>query len=242
MVLDPNRYRLSDTENQAIFEREIKPALFAGAKASPYPVAVIFGGQPGAGKSIAADAAVRELEQCGSVVKIEGDELRAYHPRHKELMARDDKTAAVYTGPDSGRWVERAIAQGKVLRVNMVIEGTMRSSDTVAATMQSLRAAGYAIEARALAVSFRLSEQGILQRYERQKAIRGFGRMTTPEAHKAAYDGMLLTLERIERDKLADRITIYRRGGQAIYTNQLQGGQWVHQPQAKAVVEAERKR
>jgi|GEM_PF-5527922 len=38
-------------------------------------------------------------------------------------------------------------------------------------------------------------------------------------------------------EKLADRVTIYRRGAEVIYFNELQGGQW-----ARAVVETERAR
>ena len=242
MAFDAAQYRLSEPQNQAIFKKWIEPRLFADAKAVEKPVAVIFGGQPGSGKSATVDYAMLELQSHGGAVKIDGDALRLYHPRYKELMRLDDKTAATYTGPDSGQWVEKAIAGGKARRVNLVIEGTMRSDSAVAATMESLRAAGYEIDARALAVNFRLSEQGILQRYEGQKADRGIGRMTTPEAHKAAYDGMLVTLERIERDTLADRVTLYRRGGEAIYTNELKNGRWVREPQARAQVEAERAR
>jgi hypothetical protein len=240
--LDPDQYRLSESEHQAIFERDIKPALFAGARLSSQPVAVIFGGQPGAGKSAAVEAAMNEFGPRGGAVQIIGDDLRGFHPRYDELMQKDDTTAAFYTDRDTGRWVEKAIAEAKARHVNVVIEGTMRNGDTVAATMESLRKADYQIDARALAVTWRLSEQGILQRYENQKADRNVGRMTTPEAHKAGYDGMLQTLERIERDKLADRVTIYRRGAEVIYSNALQGGQWIREPQARTVVEAERAR
>ena len=66
--------------------------------------------------------------------------------------------------------------------------------------------------------------------------------MTTPEAHQAGCDGMLQTVDRIERDKLADRVTLYRRGGEAIYHNELRDGQWTRAPQARSVVEAERAR
>ena len=242
MASNPDRYRLSEADHQAIFEQDIKPDLFADAKPSNQPVAVIFGGQPGAGKSAAVDSAMRELEPRGGAVQIIGDDLRGYHPHYARLMERDDKTAAFYTDRDTGQWVEKAIAEAKAQRVNIVIEGTMRDGNKVAATMESLRGAGYEIDARALAVNPRLSEQGILQRYENQKADRGTGRMTTPEAHRAAYDGMPATLERLERDKLADRVTVYRRGAEAIYSNELQGGQWAREPQARAVVEAERTR
>jgi predicted ABC-type ATPase len=242
MALNPDQYRLNEAEHQAIFEQDIKPDLFAGAKPVNQPVAVIFGGQPGAGKSAAVDSAMLELESRGGAVQIIGDDLRGYHPHYAKLMGRDDKTAAFYTDRDTGRWVEKAISAAKTQQVNIVIEGTMRDGDKVAATMESLRAAGYEIDARALAVNPRLSEQGILQRYESQKEDRGAGRMTTPEAHRAAYDGIPVTLERIERDKLADRVTVYRRGAEAIYSNELHGDQWAREPQARAVVEAERAR
>ena len=242
MSRNPDQHRLSEAEHQAIFERDIKPELFAGAKPSSQPVAVIFGGQPGAGKSAAVDEAMNELGPRGGAVQIIGDDLRDYHPKYARLMEADDKTAAFYTDRDTGRWVEKSIAEAKAQRVNIVIEGTMRDGEKVAATMASLREAGYQIDARALAVTSRLSEQGIMQRYENQRADRGAGRMTTPEAHQAGYDGMLQTLDRIEGQKLADRVTIYRRGAEAIYTNELQGGQWAREPQARAVVEAERAR
>ena len=242
MALNPDQYRLTEAEHQATFDNDIKPDLFAGAKPSGQPVAVIFGGQPGAGKSAAVDAAMRDLEPRGGAVQIIGDDLRGYHPQYARLMERDDKTAAFYTDRDTGQWVEKAIAQAKDQRVNIVIEGTMRDGNKVAETMQSLRAAGYEIDARALAVNERMSQQGIIQRYENQKADRGTGRMTTPQAHQAAYDGMPATVERIERDKLADRVTLYRRGAEAIYTNELNGGEWAKEPQARTALEAERSR
>jgi hypothetical protein len=185
---------------------------------------------------------MNELHSRGGAIQIIGDDLRSFHPKYAHLMERDDKTAAFYTDRDTGRWVEKAIAEAKARRVNIVIQGTMRDGSKVAATMQSLREAGYRIDARALAVAWRLSEQGILQRYENQRADRGAGRMTTSEAHTAAYEGMLQTLDRIEAGKLADRVTIYRRGAEAIYSNELQGGRWVREPKARAVVETERAR
>lgn len=242
MAPNPDQYRLTEEQHQAIFEQDIKPVLFAGARPVERPVAVIFGGQPGAGKSAAVEAAKEELGPRGGAVEIIGDDLRGFHPHYARLMADDDKTAAFYTDRDTGRWVEKAIAEARAQRINVVIEGTMRDGAKVAATMESLRAADYFIDARALAVNARLSEQGILQRYENQKADRGVGRLTTAEAHQAAYDGMLQTLDRIERDKLADRVTIYRRGAEAIHGNALENGQWAQEPQARAMVEAERAR
>jgi predicted ABC-type ATPase len=241
--MNPDQHRLTPAENTAIFETDIKPDLFAGTKPSDRPVAIIFGGQPGSGKSASVDAALCELEKCGGAVQIIGDDMRGYHPHYARLMEQDDKTAAFYTDRDTGQWIEKSIASAKEQRVNIIIEGTMRDGNKVAETMQSLRQAGYKIEARALAVNPCLSRQGILQRYENQKADRGTGRMTTAKAHQDGYDGMLVTLERIENEKLADRVGIYKRGGEEIYSNELlRDGEWARVPQARLVVEAERKR
>lgn len=242
MALDADRYRLTEDEHQAIFERRIKPELFADAKPVDRPVAVIFGGQPGAGKSAAVDDAVRSMGSRGGSVQVIGDDLRPFHPKYAALIQSDDKTAAFYTDKDSGRWVEKSIAYAKEHRLNLVIEGTMRNPAVVANTMLDLRKAGYEIDARALAVNERLSWQGVLQRYEAQKQDRGAGRMTAPHSHRDAYNGMPETLERIERERLADRVTIFRRGGQAIYSNELQDGQWKQEPQARQVLDAERAR
>lgn len=242
MALDPAAYRLSEDDHQRIFETRIKPRLFVDASPSAAPVAVIFGGQPGSGKSAALDWAAVQLAQSGGAVQIIGDDLRDYHPANAQLMREDDRIAAFYTGPDSGRWVEKAIAYAKEQRFNVIIEGTMRDSNVVAATMKGFREAGYTVDARVLAVSFAFSEQGIHQRYELQKATRGQGRMTTPEAHQAAYDGLPVTVSRIEAERLADRLTIYRRGVVSIYENELRDGVWLRPPQAAAVVEAERAR
>lgn len=241
MALDPDKRRLTEAEHEAFF-KEIKADIFAHAQFSDRPLAVFFGGQPGSGKTAALSEAIEELRPRGGAAEIIGDDFRSYHPAFDQLMAQEDKTAAFYTDRDTGRWVEKAIAYAKQERLNIVIEGTMRDSDKVAETMTSLRVAGYEIDARALAVNPKLSWQGVMQRYEKQKLDRGNGRMTAPHSHQAAYDGMPITLARIEREKLADRVTLYRRGGEVVYTNALQDGQWTQPPQAAQALERERSR
>ena len=90
MVPNPDQYRLTEEQHQAIFEQDIKPVLFAGARPVERPVAVIFGGQPGAGKSAAVEAAKEELGPRGGAVEIIGDDLRGFHPHYARLMADDD--------------------------------------------------------------------------------------------------------------------------------------------------------
>lgn len=92
----------------------------------------------------------------------------------------------------------------------------MRDPEVFSRTSKAFREAGYQVEARVLAVHERMSWQGVLQRYEAQKAARGSGRMTAPHSHRDAYEGAPKTVERIEVERLADRIVVVRRGCRAV--------------------------
>jgi hypothetical protein len=237
-----NAFLLPENQHEEIFQQVIIGDIFGNVRSQNKPIGIVFGGQPGAGKSSALDAALNELATLGGAASIIGDELRDFHPSYEKLLKEDDKTAAFYTDKDTGRWVEKAIKHALTLRCNVIIEGTMRLPEKVTETLSLLRNAGYITEARALAVNERLSWQGIIDRYETQYATRGYGRMTTPEAHQAGYIGMLKTLDCIEQKKLADRIVIYKRGGIVIYDNELHNGQWQREPLARITVENERNR
>jgi len=242
MSADPERYSLAPDRLRQIYDEDVAPVIFRSARSVDQPTAILLGGQPGAGKTPMQYQADREFFDRGGVAKVIGDDLRAFLPRYRRLQRENDQTAAFYTDRDSGRLVEMALADASKRRVNVLVEGTMRSPDVVAATLQRFRAAGYQTEARALAVSPELSSLGIIQRYVAQKESRGVGRMTTPQAHQAALDGMLYTLDRLQDDRLADRLTIYRRGGEVIHEFDLSSPAQPGAPRAREIVESERNR
>ena len=242
MERDPEKHSLAPDELQGIYEARVAPRLFANAQPVERPTAVVLGGQPGSGKTPMQKAAEREFSGQGGLAKIIGDDLRSYLPHYKGLQRADDQTAAFYTDRDSGRLVEKAIADAAQRGVNVMVEGTMRNAETVAATLQQFREAGYTTDARALAVSPEMSALGIMQRYAAQKEARGVGRMTAPEAHQNALRGMLDTLDRIQDNRLADSLTIYRRGGEAIQRFDLSRTPEADEPRARALVEQERNR
>jgi adenylylsulfate kinase-like enzyme len=90
MMLNLEQYKLSEEEHQAIYEQEIAPLLFNDVKTVENPVVVMFGGQPGCGKSDLVDAAVDEFKSHGGAVKINGDDLRANHPLNEKLLKEND--------------------------------------------------------------------------------------------------------------------------------------------------------
>ena len=43
------------------------------------------------------------------LIAIDADSLRSYHPDYRKLNNIDDKTAAIHTGADIGKWTEKVI-------------------------------------------------------------------------------------------------------------------------------------
>lgn len=242
---DRQEYRLSEAENEKIFQNDVKPYLLAtaslGLSRSEEPTMVIVGGQPGAGKSRSIDSVRLDLERSGGVMEIAADDLRKFHPKNDELMQKDDRTAADFTHADASAWAEKAERFAREQKFNVLIEGTLKTPDNAAAKLADYREAGYFVEARVIAVHERTSWQGVVGRYEQQKEDAGVGRMTPKPVHDAAVAGVLASVEKIETEKLADRVRIDRRGAEQIYSNTLNAnGNWERPPAARLHIEVER--
>lgn len=237
-----DQYELDEATARRIYREDIREDLFQNAKPASSPAFVLLGGQPGAGKTASQRAIESGFAGKEGIVAIIGDDFRRFHPLNNELMARDDKTAAIYTGPDSGRWVRMAAEDARAGHYNVLMETTLRQPAVATSTMQAFKEAGYRTELRVLAVPWELSEQGIQARYELQKMDRGIGRMTPAESHRVAFENLPTSVRAVEEGKLADRILVVRRDGSPIYENHLNNGQWARSPRAAEFVAWERGR
>ena len=103
-------------------------------------------------------------------------------------------------------------------------------------------AAGYSVEAHALAVNERSSWLGVHDRFEKMLAQGGAARFTAREAHDVGAAGMLETLRQIEHERLADRVLITTRSRQVLYDNSFEAGVWRQPARASEIVENERTR
>ena len=156
--------------------------------------------------------------------------------------ARISLEAAHATDPDTRRWVEMLIAEGRHRGVHLVIDSTLGRPEVFAHRAGALRAAGYRVEAHVLAVSPEWSWQGVHQRRERLIAQGGAPRVSTRDAHDAAVAGLLRTVEAIDVDGLADHVRVTTRAGQTIDQNSREAGAWQRAPAAAAAVRQERER
>ena len=240
--IDSLLHQLSSEEHTKIFNTRIKSSVFKNVPSTQSPRAIIFGGQPGAGKTALAKHSVEKLIPSGKPVLIDGDVMRTFHPEHDKLSSENDKTASALIHHDASLWIEDALAYACTLKCNIAIERTMHSPEKLLKIVHSLREAGYSIEVWALAVPEKLSWQSVLYRYEDQKTTDNFARMVPHEIHQAAYHGMLETIEKVENQKLVDKICVYKRGGYVLYENTLSQEKWEKPPMAREIIEEERNR
>lgn len=234
---------LSLAKNESIFRNDIVPDYLPEAtRPAERPRLILLGGQPGAGKTAVLIASHAELEQSGSTIRIVGDDLRSYHPQFPVFQRQDPETASQFTQGDAGRWTEKLLAAATERQVNVVFETTMRTPENVARVIGVAREAGYDIEVRAVAVNPRLSWQGNHYRFEEMLRAGGAARVPPQHIHDAAVDGLRTSLEKLERERLVDRVQLLTRGGTILYDNEMRNREWSRAPGARQALEVEQSR
>jgi Zeta toxin len=233
-------FKLDEKKHEQIY-RKIENDLFQETCPVLNPRIFITGGQPGSGKSKLLEETRKEFPDR-NVVVINGDELRQYHPRSNEIFKLDDKRYSERTDADSRVWTKRIFDRAIETQRNIAFESTMRDAGPISDTMNRLRKEGYYLTTKVVATHVRMSETGILKRYEEQKADKGYGRFTHASSHDAGYEGMPKTVDYIEQNKLVDRLEVYNRDGNLLLDKELKAGEWNRQERAADVIEAERLR
>lgn len=234
---------LSRERNDSIFRNDILPDyLPTTMMPAERPRLILLGGQPGAGKTAVLIASHAELEQSGSTIRIVGDDLRSYHPQFLSFQRQNPETASQFTQADAGRWTEKLLAAAAERKVNIVFETTMRTPENVARIIGTARDAGYEVEIRAVAVNPRLSWQGNHYRFEEMLRLSDAARIPPQHIHDAAVDGLRVSLEKIESERLVDRVQLRTRGGAILYDNEMRQGEWSHRPGGRQALEAEQSR
>ena len=179
------------------------------------PTIVLVGGQPGAGKSVAAVMVRAEMSMQGGYVHVDADRLR------ERIRVGDSKPTSEETQADPGRLV--AVLRGHATqgRRNIVEEGTFRNPGGMAKFIQGRHELGYKVELLAVATSREESLLGIYQRYEIQHAA-GLSnpRYVSESYHDEAINGFDSTVARTET--LLARARVVNRNGEVLYDSAVQ--------------------
>ncbi|WP_331720472.1 zeta toxin family protein (plasmid) [Streptomyces sp. NBC_00161] len=227
----PKDYRLSGAENRRVFLEQIVPDLLAGREGQAEPTTVVLLGQPGSGKTRISHVIAEKLNRRGGFIDLDSDLVKPFHPAYAELMELDDQQMALHVGPDAREWTHQARAYAQEHRLNILAHDTAGNARFSADLLNGHRQAGNRVQVMSLGVPRALSDQGVLDRYYEQVQDRGQGRLSVPEKVEASYTGMLQYADIVDAERLADSVSVYRRGeSKPRYINMLSDGQWEEPP------------
>lgn len=222
-MIDESLFELPDTERIRIYRTLIEPFLFDEAISSAQPVAILIGGQPGAGKTRATEDVLLEYADAKPLA-LGVDELRAFHPAYPQLLAEDPANMTRATNLTVGSWMRMAIDHARQHRYGVVIEGTFRRPEVTITEAASFHQAGYQTRVVALAVPAAVSRNSILHRAVHDARRDGNARWTPLDAHDRGFTGTPQTIAAAEISDSVDRITIYNRAGQTLYDEHRRPG------------------
>lgn len=174
------------------------------------PQAFILGGQPGAGKS---ESARRILDRLGgNALFINGDDFRKLHPEYKRIQKEYGANASEHTGSFAGEVVERIIDLCVNKRVNVIVEGTFRTTETPIKTLKKFKDAGYKTHVLIQTCDKKLSWKSCIERYEEGKRVDPQNaRMTPKEHHDLVVKNLPKNIKSVWSSGLADSLEIYWR-------------------------------
>lgn len=204
------KYKLSEEEHNFYYDI-IKRTYTGGKIPTQNPIAVIIGGQTGAGKSSLIGYST-EMFSDDNVVIINSDEIKPFHPKSEEIARLYPKLYTKITDQESNTWTSRLFEELRREGYNIIFEGTMKNNRIADESIPELQELGYTVIVRGLAVCDLESRMSILERYEGQVSKKGWGRLVVTEHHNQTYEGMPNTIDYIEQNGRYDILEIYARG------------------------------
>lgn len=224
-----------------VFTREARDPLFDGHQPGrEWPVLVLLGGQPAAGKTQAQRTILAEHPD-DDLVEVTGDDLRRYHPDYDRLAREQPFLMPGATAPVSGGLVRLAVEHAHKRRYSLLLEGTFRDTGMVTGTAARFADAGYRVEVAAVATPAVVSRLSAEMRSLAGGSPR-IGRWTPPAAHESALEhspGVVAALEALPQ---VDRVQVFSREPLLYDNTRTSAGEWERPAEAATVLRTEQHR
>ncbi|GAB3717557.1 zeta toxin family protein [Nocardiopsis oceani] len=205
-----------------------------------HPRLLLFGGQPGSGKSTLQRLVLPVLPP--GTVSYDGDDLLRLSPDYEWSMTADDRAASTAVSRQIGGLHGHAMEHVREGRFDAVCSHPLGRADWAASWVLAFKDAGYRVEVAFVATHSSNSRFGIADRHARATRDQGFGRWLPEIHHDRFYLGVPNTVEFLETHRLADSVYVLSRDGEVLYANHQVHGEWSTEPFGRIALEAERGR
>lgn len=220
------KYTISEEKKDEIFNAIIQN-LTLNAQPIENPIAIIVGGQCGAGKSGLmayshkmfdnrpfldyTGESVQENWIRDNVIQIEDDEFRAYFPNEKEIALKYPEEYIQITNKLTNEITARVFDYISKHKYNIIFHQTLKNNRIADDGIMKLKDLGYAVVVRALAVNELESRMSMIERSLGQIECKGYCRNVTTADHDNTYYNMPETIDYIENNKRFDVLQVFKR-------------------------------
>ncbi|MBQ9043342.1 MAG: zeta toxin family protein [Eggerthellaceae bacterium] len=177
--------------------------------------AFLLGGQSGAGKTTLHKVLYEELAH--NVIVINGDEYRRAHPNFQQIQQRYGVDAPAHTARWSGQMTEALIDAFSDQGYNLVVEGTLRTSNVPLRTAALLRERGYSAGLAIMAVKPEISLISCQIRYELMRLAGTTPRATDPTHHDKIVHDIVDNMAVLENSGAFDDIRVFNRAAECLF-------------------------
>ena len=203
------RYKLSSQEHAEIFE-VIKAIWTRDKHPVERPIAVIVGGQTGAGKTGLIGYS-KSMFRDGNVMVINSDEFASFHPKIDEFAPLYPEYFTNIQGQETATWTSELFKFARENHYNLIFEGTMWNTRVADDAIADLIRLGYSVIVRGMAVGDLESKFSVVDRYVNEVKSKGYGRLVQLDHHDRTYDGMPNTIDYIEQNGFFSVLEIFSR-------------------------------
>lgn len=202
-------YKLNEQQFNQMYQ-DTRKIIFGNAKTYDKPVAIIIGGQTGAGKGGIDVFSKREFKDKGlDSIIIDVDIYRMLHPKAEEIITKYPTMYTEITGQETGPIAKLLLEEAINKGYNFIFEGTMKNTE-VLETMKKMPKK-YTKIVRVIATSPKESLLTAFERNEEQVNLIGYGRFTNIQVHNFSCEGIAKTLKIVEDSGVPDRIQVFTR-------------------------------
>ena len=175
------------------------------------PWAILTGGQPGSGKSGIKRIANRKSK---NFIFLNTDEFRDSHPNYMEIQREYGSDHPKHTAQWAGAITEALIERLSKEKYNLLIEGTLRTTEVPEQTANRLRANGYKVDLYVMAVKPEVSFTGTITRFFQGRQKDNNGRAVDKKHHDLVVSRLQENLIYLVKKKCFDEIVVCNRAGE----------------------------